>query len=117
MAKDFPGIYEHLNEMIERLGEAAPETMAGFGQLHEAGAADGALDGKTKELIALAIGIAVHCDGCISYHTHDALEAGASREEIVDVIGVAVMMGGGPSIVYGCQALEAVDQFRGAVAA
>ncbi len=112
MAKDFPAIYEHLNEMIGRLGEAAPGTMAGFGQLHESSATAGALDAKTKELIALAIGIAVHCDGCISYHTHDALEAGASREEIVEVIGVAVMMGGGPSVVYGCQALEAVDQFQ-----
>jgi len=117
MAKDFPEIYTHLNEMIERLGEAAPETMAGFGQLHAASATDGALNPKTKELIALAIGIAVHCDGCISYHTHDALQAGASREEIVEVIGVAVMMGGGPSVVYGCQALEAVDQFEGAVTA
>lgn len=117
MAKDFPGMYAHLNEMIERLGEAAPETMAGFGKLHEAGAGDGALDTRTKELIALAIGIAVHCDGCISYHAHDALEAGASREEIVEVIGVAVMMGGGPSVVYGCQALEAVDQFQRAAAA
>ena len=116
MAKDFPGIYEHLNEMIKQLGDAAPGTMAGFGQLHEASAEDGALDAKTKELIALAIGIAVHCDGCISYHTHDALEAGASREEIVEVIGVAVMMGGGPSVVYGCQALEAVDQFQGVAA-
>lgn len=117
MAKDLPGIYAHLNQLIERLGEAAPETMAGFGQLHEASAKDGALDSKTKELIALAIGIAVHCDGCISYHAHDALEAGASREEIVEVIGVAVMMGGGPSVVYGCQALEAVDQFQSPVAA
>lgn len=117
MAKDFPEIYAHLNEMIERLGEAAPETTAGFGQLHEAGSATGVLDTKSKELIALAIGIAVHCDGCISYHVHDALEAGASREEIAEVIGVAVMMGGGPSVVYGCQALEAVDQFQSVVAA
>ncbi len=116
MAKDFPEIYTHLNEMIERLGDAAPATMAGFGQLHEASTEEGALDPRTKELIALAIGIAVHCDGCISFHTHEALEAGASREEIVDVIGVAVMMGGGPSVVYGCQALEAVEQFQAAPA-
>lgn len=112
MAKDYPGIYSHLNEIMGRLGEAAPETMAGFGRLHDAGATDGAVSAKTKELIALAIAIAVHCDGCISFHVHDALEAGASREEIVEVIGVAVMMGGGPSVVYGSQTLEAVDQFE-----
>jgi AhpD family alkylhydroperoxidase len=117
MAKDYAEIYAELNEMIGRLGEAVPGTMAGFGQMHEASAAAGILDTKTKELVALAIGIAVHCDGCISYHVHDALEADASREEVAETIGVAVMMGGGPSVVYGCQALEATDQFLAAVPA
>lgn len=65
----------------------------------------------TKELIALAISIAVHCDGCIAYHVHDALAAGASRQEVAETIGVAVMMGGGPAVIYGAQALEAVGQF------
>jgi len=111
MAKDYREIQAHLQEMIGRLGEQAPAVMEGFGQLHASAASDGVLDTKTKELLALAIGIAVHCDGCISYHTHDALEAGATREEIVETIGVAVMMGGGPSVVYGCEALEAAEQF------
>lgn len=62
-------------------------------------------------LIALAIGISVHCDGCIAYHVHDALAAGATRAEVMETIGVAVMMGGGPSVVYGCEAMEAVEQF------
>ncbi len=112
MTKKYSSIYSHLNELMGRLGEAAPETMAGFGQLHGASVKEGALDTKSKELIALAIGIAVHCDGCIAFHVHDALDAGATRDEIVEVIGVAVMMGGGPSVVYGCQALEAVDEFE-----
>ena len=73
---------------------------------------DGALEKKAKELIALGIGIAVRCDGCISYHINDALKAGASRREIIETISVAVMMGGGPSMVYGCEALEALDQFE-----
>lgn len=111
MAKDFVDIYEHLNEMMDRLGEQAPEVMGAFGTLHEVGSADGALSTKTKELIALAIGIAVHCDGCIAFHVHDALGAGATKEEIAETIGVAVLMGGGPSVVYGCQALEAAEQF------
>lgn len=55
----------------------------------------------------------VRCDGCVAYHVHDALEAGASRDEIVEVIGVAVLMGGGPAVVYGSEALEAVEQFQG----
>jgi AhpD family alkylhydroperoxidase len=86
--------------------------MGGFAALHRASTSEGALPTKTKELIALSIGIAVHCDGCIAYHVHDALAAGATRDEIVETIGVAVMMGGGPSVVYGCEALEAVEQFE-----
>ena len=75
---------------------------------------DGALPPKIKELMALAIAVAIHCEGCIAYHVHDALYAGATREEIVETIGVAVMMGGGPAAVYGAEALEAVAQFESA---
>ena len=116
MANDYPEMYEHLRELMVKLGGEAPGVMSGFTKLHQATTTDGVLPAKTKELIALAIGIAVHCDGCVAYHVHDALGAGASREEIVETIGVAVMMGGGPSLVYGCEALEAVDQFQGAPA-
>jgi AhpD family alkylhydroperoxidase len=70
------------------------------------------LSTNANELIALAIRIAVHCDGCIAYHVHAALKAHATRREIAETIGVAVMMGGGPSVVYGCEALEAVEQFE-----
>lgn len=112
MSKNYPDIYEHLNELMGRLGAATPEVMEGFSTLHSASTAGGALSTETKELIALAIGIAVHCDGCIAYHVHDAIGAGASREEVVETIGVAVMMGGGPSVVYGCEALEALEQFE-----
>jgi AhpD family alkylhydroperoxidase len=114
MSHDYPEIYSHLRELMAKLGGEAPGVMDGFAKLHQASTADGVLPAKTKELIALAIGIAVHCDGCVAYHVHDALGAGASREELVETIGVAVMMGGGPSLVYGCEALEAIDQFQGA---
>lgn len=114
MTHDYQARYDELNQLIEQLGASAPQTMAGFAAMHEASAAPGALETKTKELIALAIGIAVHCDGCIAYHVHDAIGAGASREEIAETIAVAVMMGGGPSVVYGSQALEAADQFGAA---
>ena len=62
--------------------------------------------------MAPAIGIAVHCEGCITYHVHDALRAGASSQEVAETVGVAVMMGGGPSVVYGAEALEALAQFQ-----
>lgn len=86
--------------------------MAGFGALHKASTADGALSTKTKELIALSVAIATHCDGCVVYHMADALRAGATHEEISEAIGVAVMMGGGTAAVYGAQALEALKQLE-----
>jgi AhpD family alkylhydroperoxidase len=104
--------YDKLRELSRRLIVEIPETMAGFGELHAAAISQGSLDTKTKELIALGIGISVRCNGCIAFHVHDALQAGASREEILETIGVAILMGGGPSMVYGCEALEAPEQFE-----
>ena len=85
--------------------------MQAFGALHEASCAPGALDTKTKELIALAIAVAARCDGCIAFHTHDVLNAGASREEIAEALSVAVLMGGGPSLMYATHVVEAIEQF------
>ncbi len=110
--KDFPAHYKELNTWMEKLGAAAPEVMQGFGALHEASLTPGALDRKTKELIALGIGITVRCDGCISFHVHDALQAGASKEEVLETVSVAIMMGGGPSVVYGIEAMQAVEQYQ-----
>ena len=112
--RNYPQHSDHLVEAMGRLAQAEPETMNGFMRLHSAAVADGALTARTKELIALGIAIAVRCDGCITYHVHDALEAGATRDEITETIGVAVMMGGGPAVVYGTEALEALDQFEAA---
>jgi AhpD family alkylhydroperoxidase len=75
--------------------------------------ASNAIDTKTKELMALAIGIAVHCDGCVAYHKM-AHQHGASRDEVAETVALAVCMGGGPAAVYGADALRAYDQFSGA---
>lgn len=117
MDKRYPDYYEHLRGLIEKLANQIPGPMSGFGQLHRESIAEGVLSAKVKELIALGIAIAVRCDGCISYHVHDALRAGATEEEIAEAIGVAVLMGGGPSVVYGSEALEAVEQFKVATGA
>jgi AhpD family alkylhydroperoxidase len=114
--KNYPEHYEHMKALMGKLGREIPETMGAFSQLHRAGAGEGVLSSQTKELIALGIAIAVHCDGCIAFHVHDAIAAGATREEIVEAIGVAVLMGGGPSVMYGCEALEALEQFEAAEA-
>ncbi|GGB47605.1 alkyl hydroperoxide reductase AhpD [Roseibium aquae] len=88
-----------------------PDVAKGFHELARAAIAPGALDSKTKELIALAIGITARCDGCLAYHAKAAARYGATRQEIVETIGVAVYMGGGPSMIYGAEALAAFDAF------
>jgi AhpD family alkylhydroperoxidase len=112
MKNDFREENESVRERMAELGKDLPGVMAAFGRLHGAAAANGALSAKVKELIALAIGITVRCNGCIAYHVHDALKAGASREEILETIGVAILMGGGPSVVYGTEAMNALNQFE-----
>jgi AhpD family alkylhydroperoxidase len=117
MDKDYPQLYEKLQQLIGKLGSDIPGTMGGFAALHKNAVADGALSGKTKELVALGIAVAVRCDGCIAYHVHDALQSGATRDEISETIGVAVLMGGGPALMYGAEAYEALDQFESAMSA
>ena len=85
--------------------------MKAFAELSTAATATHAIDTKTKELMALAIGIAVHCDGCVAYHTKMAHQHGATREEVAETVALAVYMGGGPAAVYGGDALQAYDQF------
>ena len=110
--KNFPEAYNEIGSWMEKLGQEIPESMQSFGALHQSAIKDGALDSKTKELIALGIAITVRCDGCIAFHVHDAMKAGAKKPEIAETIGVAVLMGGGPSVVYGIEALQAVQQFE-----
>lgn len=111
MTKDYSKNYNELIKLMEELGTKIPNTMKAFGDLHAASTEPGALCSKIKELIALGIAITVRCDGCIAFHVHDAVKAGASSEEVMETIGVAVTMGGGPAVVYGCEAMAALNQF------
>ena len=111
MTTDYVDYHKHLEERLAQLGHELPGPMTGFARLHKKAVEDGALSARTKELMALAVSIAVHCEGCIAYHVHDALAAGATRQELLETIGVAVMMGGGPALMYAAHALDAVEQF------
>ncbi len=108
---NFPERYETICGQMGQLGKKLPETMKAFSELHEASVSDGALSSMEKELIALGIAITIRCEGCIAFHVRDAIQAGATPEQIAETVGVAVLMGGGPSVVYGCEALEALEQF------
>lgn len=110
----YPEHFDHLRGLMQNLQEHIPGPMGGFTQLHRQATTDGVLNTKMKELIALGISIAIRCDGCITHHVHDALQAEATRDEVAETIGVAVLMGGGPSVIYGAEALQAVEQFENA---
>ena len=113
MSKDFAEIARDVTAGVGLLQQGSPSPMKAFGALSVAATASKAIDTKTKELMALAIGIAVHCDGCVAYHTKMAYQHGATREEIAETVVLAVYMGGGPAAVYGADALRAYDQFAG----
>lgn len=105
-----------ISQTDARMGElrgGIPGVAKGFHELARSAIKAGALDSKTKELMALAIGIAARCDGCLAYHSKAAAKYGATREEVMETIGVAVYMGGGPSMIYGAEALAAFDAFFG----
>lgn len=103
---------EQIKGCTSTISKALPELMKAFYSLSKNASTPGALDTKTKELMALAIGVATRCDGCIAFHTKAALKAGASKEEIMETIGVTVMMGGGPSLMYATHVVEAMEEFQ-----
>ena len=110
-AASYPDSLRKVKKNSQTLAVAQPSVMETFEMLHEAAGATGAIDRKTKELMALAISVTHGCDDCIAHHVHDAIEAGATREELAEALGVAVLMGGGPGMIYASHAIEAVDQF------
>ncbi len=116
MTTDYIELHHHLEDRLAQLGSELPGPMSGFARLHKKSVEAGVLDAKTKELMALAISIAVQCEGCIAYHTHDAILAGATRPELLETIGVAIMMGGGPASIYAAHAMDAIDQYLDASA-
>ena len=105
-----------LGSELRNLRGGAPEVMKAFSSLAQAALGQGALDPKTKELIALAIGVAVRCDDCIAFHVKACVEQGATRDEVSETLGMAIYMGAGPSVMYASHALEAFTQFQAGAA-
>ncbi|WBX85814.1 carboxymuconolactone decarboxylase family protein [Sphingosinicella microcystinivorans] len=111
MHKDWPQIATELSGSIKEVRLGTPEVMKAFSAMAKAATDAGALDAKTKELIALAISVAIRCDGCVAFHAQAAVRHGATREEVMETMGMALYMGAGPSLMYAAQAVEAYDQF------
>lgn len=108
---DFRQLTQRISADLATLRTGTPDAMKAFNDLGRAAMADGALSRKTKELIALALGVAAHCDGCIGFHVQALVKLGASRQEIDETLAVATYMGGGPSLMYAAGAVSAFDEF------
>src|SRR3954471_6104018 len=103
-------VQESLREPARALRRAIPEVYDGYRRMHTAAYAAGALDRKTKELIALAIAVSKECDGCIASHARGAVRTGATASEVAEALGVAIAMNGGPGTVYGPRAFAAFQE-------
>lgn len=111
MTKEYKEIIGDITAYSKELHKLIPDTMAGFSSMAKAATQTKVIDEKTKEMIALALGVAAHCDGCLGYHTKALARLGATREEVAEVLGMAIYMGGGPSLMYAADALRSFDQF------
>ena len=102
---------QYRKELAGRIGEIGaltPDTVRGYQTLSKAGQQQDLLGAKTRELIALAVAVTTHCDGCITTHVAEALRHGATKEEIAEALGVAVALNAGAAMVYSARVMDAV---------
>ncbi len=111
MIDNWPETTRKLSNDLKNLRGGAPEVMKAFAAIAQSALTPKALDTKTKELIALAISVAVRCDDCIAFHVKAAVQQGATRDEVMETLGMAIYMGAGPSAMYASHALDAYAQF------
>lgn len=110
---DYPQLARDISVQLGDFRREMPDTMKGFAQMSRAANTDGALSHKHKELIAMAIGVASRCQGCLAFHAKALVELGCSRQEFMEMLQVAVYMGGGPSLMTAAEAVAAFESFGG----
>lgn len=109
---NWPGLTDQLRPQLKNLHGGLPDVMKAFSAISQAALAPKALDTKTKELLALGIAVATRCDDCIAFHVKAAVDQGASHDELLETLGIAIYMGAGPTVMYASHALEAFSQFK-----
>jgi AhpD family alkylhydroperoxidase len=111
MSERFTQITQDISTQLAKFRKEMPDVMAGFSALAQAANKEGALNKKTKELISMALAVANHCHGCIGFHSQALVKLQTSREELLETLAMAIYMGGGPSLMYAAEALEAFEEF------
>ena len=113
MTTDYRALSTEISATLAHLRADIPDTTRGFGALSQAAMRDGVLDRKTKELIAMALGVAARCQPCLAFHADALVKLGCTRAELEEMLAVCVYMGGGPSLMYAAHALDAYEQCGG----
>lgn len=108
MMLDWEGYRQEVLRRVGDLGRLTPQTVRGYRELSDAGNKTGHLDAKTRELIAIAVGVTRQCDGCITTHVHAAKQQGATREEIAEALGVAISVNAGAALVFSARVMDAL---------
>ena len=111
MSDKYAQLTTAISTQLAKMRKEMPETMAGFSALAQAASKEGVLDKKTKELIAISLAVANQCPGCIGFHSQALVKLDTSREELLETLSMAIYMGGGPSLMYAAEALEAFEEF------
>jgi len=114
MSTSYRELTADISATLAKLRADIPDTTRGFSALAQAAGKPGALDRKTKELIAMALSVGARCDPCIGFHAEALVKLGTTRAEFEDMLGMCIYMGGGPSLMYAAHALRAFEEFGGA---
>ena len=110
MSKAYLQITNDVSKALGTLRKEIPQTMQGFSSMAQSALKDGALSELQKELISLAIAVTQRCDACIGFHIKALIRLGATREQIMETLGVCTYMGGGPALMYAADAVRAYEQ-------
>ncbi|MEZ2720163.1 carboxymuconolactone decarboxylase family protein [Paenalcaligenes hominis] len=116
MTQQYHQLNQDIGGNLASLRSGIPQVMEGFGAMVKAANVEGTLDSKTKELIALVLGVAMRCDPCTGFHTKALVDLGVTEAEIQEMLGVAIYMGGGPSMMHAANAMTAFNEFSEAKA-
>ena len=109
MMLDWKAYSDQVRAAVKDIATTNPDIVRAYAGLNQANAKSTHIDAKTRELIALAVAVTLRCDGCINAHTDAAIKAGATKEEIVDALGVAIMVNAGATMVYSARTIDAYN--------
>ncbi len=112
MSKSFNEITHEIIQLLMPFRQEAKAHMSAFDAMAKAAMEPGVLTALQKELIASGIAVSTRCDGCIGFHVKSLVRLGATREQVNEMLAVAVYMGGGPSLMYAAEVLRAFEEFQ-----